>query len=68
MKRALSVLITPSGTAAPVCVEQPLHGWVHAGTELPDVIDCPLPDWHTSLAKFRKVFCFDYYPELEGAL
>ena len=35
---------------------------------LPDVIDSTLPDWHISLAKFRKVFCFGYCPELEGAL
>ena len=35
MKRSLIVLIALSGTAAPVCVERSLHGWVHAGTESP---------------------------------
>jgi len=68
MKRALIVLIVLSRTAAPVPVERPLHAWVHAGTKFPDVIDCTLPDWHISLAKFREVFCFGYCPELEGAL
>jgi hypothetical protein len=68
MKRVLIVLIAVSGTAAPVCVEHPLQGWVHARTELPDEIDCTLPDWHISLTRFRKVFCYGDCPELEDAL
>jgi len=68
MKRALIVLIVLSKAADPACVEHRLHGWIHAGTELPDVIECTLPDWHNSLAKFSKVICFGYCPELEGAL